>query len=206
MTQVHLSKLFTALGLVLLALVANAWLGSQGEKALFNIPLLHEDRAANAFLTLFVTSTLLIANSFLGRLYATRAVGAWHARVPTVWLKRLNTASWDGQLYQFVVLVLFVGVPIAAVVHLIDVLQVAQLCVLGATNEHSSFSWLGSGIPNAGGRQIRLMQTVPDKAACSGGIEVYPSWEFLLLGMLILLSLAFAVSFLLRVGGASKQV
>jgi hypothetical protein len=161
MTRAHLSKLFAAAGIILFGLTANAWLASQGGNALLNIPLLHEDRAANAFLTLFVAGLLLIGTSSIGFLYAQRADGAWHARVSPVWLKGLNTASWEGRAYQIVILVLFVGIPIAAMIHLVDILREAQLCVLG-TSMHTPVSagWL-RGIAGAGDRQIRLIMTVP---------------------------------------------
>jgi hypothetical protein len=205
MTPAHLSKVFAACGLILLGLTANAYLATQGEKALLNIPLLHEDRAANAFLTLFVASGLLIATSCVGWLHAIRTGDKWYERVPTVWLEGLATASWDGRLYQIVVVALFVGIPIVAMVHLIDVLRIGQLCTLD-TNTHVpvSVGWL-HGIPNSGDQQIRLLATFPADGRCTGGIQVFPRWEFLLLGILFLVSFACAVIFLLRVAGIRRR-
>jgi hypothetical protein len=205
MTPVHLTKLFTAAGLILLGLTANAWLASQGERALLNIPLLHQDRAANAFLTIFVASGVLIVTSGVGWLYALRNGDTWHRRIPTVWLKGLNTTSWDGRLYQILVLGLFIGIPIAAMVHLVDVLRDGELCILDtAAHVPVSTGWL-HGIPAAGDQQIRLLATFPADGHCTGGIQVFPGWEFLLLGTLLLLAFAFAAVHLLQIAGIMKR-
>jgi hypothetical protein len=203
MTAKHLRQMFLAVGLILLGLTGNAWLASQGEKALLNFPLLHEDRAANALLTLFVASFLLALVSGVGWVHARRYGASWHARIPTVWLEGVNTASWEGTLYQVIIFTVFVLVPFAAMLHLVDILRNAQLCVLDTKTQLSVTKALLQGMPDPGGKQIRVMWTVPD-SGCTGGIQVYPAWEFFVLAGLVIVALVIAAAFLLKLLGFGR--
>ncbi len=203
MTARHLRQLFLAVGLILLGLTGNAWLASQGEKALLNFPLLHEDRAANALLTLFVASFLLALVSGVGWLHARRYGASWHDQIPTVWLEGVNTASWEGKVYQAIIFTIFVLVPLTAMLHLVDVLRDAQLCIQDTKTQLVVTKALLQGMPDAGGKQIRVMWTVPD-SGCTGGIQVYPAWELFVLAGLIIASFVIAGAFLLKLFGVGQ--
>jgi hypothetical protein len=200
MTQDHLSKLFSVFGLILLIIVVNSWLASQGAKAILKIPLLHSERPAMAFLALAVGSGLLSITASVGLLYAARSTGNWHARVPAVWLQGLSTRSVEGKIFQFSVLLLFIGVPVGSFFHFTHIVWSSKLCLLDATSPAVPVSehWL-TGIAGATD-QIRLVEDLTTEG-CKNGIQVYPGWEFLLLIVATLLSLTLAACFLLQVFG-----
>jgi hypothetical protein len=206
MSQAHLTKLFAVFGLILLIVVVNSWLATQGAKAILKIPLLHEERRATAFLALAIGSVMLIITALAGLLHAKRYGERWHARVPSVWLEGLSTQSTEGQLYQAAILLLFIGLPLASFFHFIGIVWEGHLCVLNAPEQPLpvSAAWL-SGIPNATD-QIRLVDSLttvqqPNGVTrlCKGGIEVFPGWEFFLLALFIAGALVVSVSFLYAV-------
>jgi len=207
MSQAHLTKLFTSIGLVLLIVVLNSWLATQGAKAILKIPLLHEERRATAFLALVVGSVMLIVTALVGWLHAKRYGEHWHARVPSVWLDGLSTQSIEGRLYQGVILLLFIGLPLASFYHFIGLVWNGHLCALNSPDQPLpvSAAWF-NGIPNATD-QIRLVDGLtavqqPNnvvKELCEGGIEVFPGWEFILLALFIAAALVASMAFLYTV-------
>jgi hypothetical protein len=206
MSQANLTKLFSFFGLILLIIVINSWLATQGAKAILKIPLLHEERRAAAFLALAIGSTMLIVTALAGLLHAKRYGGRWHARVPIVWLEGLITQSIEGQVYQGVILFLFIGLPLLSFFHFVGIVWKGHLCVLNAPEQPLpvSAAWL-LGIPNATD-QIRLVdgltsvqQPTGATPLCKGGIEVFPGWEFFLLALFIAVALGISVLFLYTV-------
>lgn len=203
MTQSHLGKLFGAFGFILLVITVNTWLASQGAKAILKIPLLHEERPSMAFLALILGSVMLTVTSTIGFLHAKRHGTSWHDRIPAVWLENLNTSMIEARWYQAVVLLLLVGVPVASGFHFIGIVADAKLCESGSKVLTPVLdAWL-SGIPKATD-QIRLVDglTVVEQAngvmewKCVGGIQVFPGWEFLIVGAALAVSIAMTVAFL----------
>jgi hypothetical protein len=179
MNRDHLSTLYGGFGLVLLVICLNTWLASQGGKAILNIPLIHEERPAMAFFALMMGSVLLCLMSGVGFLYARRSGCAWHARIPPVWLKDLDTRSRDSQVFLVAALVVFVGIPLGAFYHFADIVLNSKLCVLGSGSPPVAVAdaWY-RGIPNAD-NQIRLVADLLPGGTCGKGVQVFPGWEFL---------------------------
>ena len=199
MNRVHLAKLFGGCGIVLVAVSLNTLLASQGGSALLKLPLIHDERAPMSLFALMIGSVLLILTSAAGCIYAGRSPGRWHERIPVVWLEGLDTKKVEGQLYQLAIVAIYLVLPVVCVLHFIDVVWHSKLCVLGSTAPPImvSDSWF-DGIPGAA-NQIRLVEDLLPNGACGKGIEVYPGWEFVLVGIAIALSFATTIGFLLRV-------
>lgn len=209
MSQTHLTKLFSAFGILLLVILLNSWLATQGANAILKLPLLHEERPATAFLALGLGSVLLTLTALVGSLHARRHGADWHSRIPCVWLEDLETATWEGSLYQAVIGILFVALPLLSFWHFAGVVWKSWLCELdtAATPLGVSQAWL-HGIP-AAVDQIRLVDGLrsikqPNGSfvpTCTGGIQVFPGWEFVLLMVMVaasaVSSLAFAYAVLL---------
>ena len=199
MKQSQLTTLFTGFGIILLVITLNTWLASQGGKAILNVPLVHEERPAMAFFGLMMCSVLLFLTCLVGFVDARRSPGPWHARIPPVWLKRLDTKAAESKIFLIIVLLLFVGVPIGGFVHLIDIVWHSKLCVLGSKAEPVMVSqaWF-SGIPNAD-NQIRLVEDRLPEGTCGKGVQVFPGWEFTLVWLAVLASVSMAILFLAEV-------
>ena len=205
MSQAHLTKLFSAFGLILLIVVLNSWLATQGAKAILKIPLLHEERRATAFLALAIGSVMLIYHG-ARRVASRKAI--WRTLACSYSQRvaggtNISTQSTEGQLYRAAILLLFIGLPLASFYHFLGIVWKGHLCVLNAPDQPLpvSAAWF-SGIPNATD-QTRLVDglTVVQQASgvtalCQGGIEVFPGWEFILLALFIAAALAASVAFL----------
>jgi hypothetical protein len=201
MTQAHLSKLFGAVGLVLLVVAVNTWLASQGANPILSIPLLSRERPAMAFLGLALVSLLLGLTCSVGLLHARRYGNGWASRSPVVWLDGLNVASPEGTAFQAAVLFLFIAVPVAAAIHFADIVWTSKLCVLGSKDAPVlvSQSWF-SGFEGTS-KQIRLVADLGENEECNNGIQVFPPWEFLFVAALAVCALSYATLFMLTVVG-----
>jgi len=192
MTRGHLGKIFGAVGLVLLIICLNTWLASQGGKAVLSISLIHDERPAMAFFGLIICSLLLIFVCAIGLIYSSRFGSRWHDRVPTIWLSGLDTATWEGKIFQATILLLVIVLPTLALWHFADIVATSTLCELGTNRAQSVSSAWWTGIADAK-EQIRLvsslttMQQADGHAVqvCANGIEVFPGWEFALVGFLV---------------------
>lgn len=199
MKRAHLAKLFGSCGIVLVAVSLNTLLASQGGNAILKLPLIHDERAPMSFFALMIGSVLLLLTSATGFLYAGRSSGQWHDRIPVIWLKGLDTAAIEGQLFQLAIVGIFLALPVACFLHFIDVVWHSKLCVLGSTAPPVMVSdnWF-KGIPGAN-NQIRLVEDLLPNGTCGKGVEVFPGWEFVLVWVAIGVSLVTTILFLLRV-------
>src|SRR5208282_5924868 len=150
MKRSHLAKLFSTFGIVLIVISLNTFIASQGEHAIFDIPLISDERPAMSFFGLLMGSVLLFLMSIAGFLYARRTTGKWPARIPAVWLQGLNPNAIESKVFQAAILFLIVAVPLACFIHFINIVWISKLCVLGSSAEPVpvSSSWFG-GIPGA---------------------------------------------------------
>lgn len=122
MDQPHYTKLWSAIGLALSFYALNAWIASQGGKPFIAGGLLLEDRPVlTAIVAIPICAALPALTAELGIRHARGTRDQpWHARLPVVWLTGLKTGSCEGMLYQVFFLLLFIVMPVAALVHFVD--------------------------------------------------------------------------------------
>jgi hypothetical protein len=110
----HINKLFMFIGVVTIIIAANTWLSSQGGKAIFSIALIEEERPAMAFMGLILVGFLLCIVAGLGWLYSHRFGTKWHERVPPTWLEGFESGALESQVYQVIIILIFVVFPLGA--------------------------------------------------------------------------------------------
>ncbi len=198
MRRSHLAKLFSGLGIALLVISLNTWLASQGGKAILNIPLIEDERPAMSFTGLIMESVLLFLMSTVALLFARRTPGRWSKKIPPVWLQGLDPDALESKIFQELVLIVFIFVPMACMVHLVDIVWNSKLCVLGSKAPPVMVSeyWF-KGIAGAD-NQIRLVEDLLPGGTCGKGIQVFPGWEFLLVWLAIAASFVVSLLFILQ--------
>lgn len=118
MTQAHLTRLWLAVGLVLVFYSLNTWIVSRGGKPLFGVDLLSEARIASELLAIPICAVLLALLCQVGIVYAGRSgAWSWHARMPVIGLDGLKTGAREGRLYQAFFLFLFIALPTVALAY-----------------------------------------------------------------------------------------
>lgn len=200
MNRDNLAKLFATFGLFALVISANTWIAGQGGKAILSVSLLSEERAAAVLYGLILVGGLLGLTATCGLLHALRYGSLWHDRIPTIWLTSVNTARWEGQIYQVAIVLLLVGVPSASLFKFGDTLFKSSLCIydIGQPRKFAK-SW-PHNFKGAAGKQIRLVgdgtPKDPPQMPCSYGVEVFPPMEFIAIFSLDILALGMVIAFL----------
>jgi hypothetical protein len=176
------------------------------------MPLLSSERPAQALYGLILVGALLVLVALTGSIHAYRYGAHWHERIPPVWLSRLDTHQWDAKLYQLVIVILLVIVPLASLYKFHDTLSRAHLCLLGSTDDGLFADKWKSGFPGST-KQVRLVTELKQKQPgtgvpeCTGGVEVFPPTEFIIIFILDWLAVAAALLFigLVFVGGRGRN-
>ncbi|GHG25280.1 hypothetical protein [Paracoccus aerius] len=129
MTAAHYSRLWLAVGLVLVFYSLNSWIAGQGGKPIFNIELVDDRPVASALIALPICTLLLTLLCRIGVCFAKASPRArsWHERMPLVGLDGVRTGSPEGRLYQGFFLLIFVGLPSAALVYFADRVRKAKV-------------------------------------------------------------------------------
>lgn len=119
MTRVHLTRLWLAVGLVLLFYAVNSWVAGQGGKPILNMDLIDDRPVTSALIAIFVCTVLLTLLCWIGIAFARKLpqAGAWHRRMPVIGLEELDTSSPEGKAYQAFFLIVLIGVPVAALIY-----------------------------------------------------------------------------------------
>jgi hypothetical protein len=118
MTQHQLAKLWAVVSVALLYYALNSWLVSQGANEIFEAKLvLSSSRLATAMIAILICSFLLIGASLVGLLYASRATGPWHNKIPVFGFGSINTSSREGIGFQGVMLTVFSLLPALSLIH-----------------------------------------------------------------------------------------
>lgn len=119
MSRANLTALWASLGLFLVYYAVNSYIRTQGGEPILDAKLVVSGRTPAAVVGIVVCSVTLLLVALVGRRYARhpRSGHEWHRRLPVVGLKGLNTGSTDGQVYQAASLVVFLGLPLIALVH-----------------------------------------------------------------------------------------
>jgi hypothetical protein len=127
MTPPQMSKVWSAVSLLLLYYALNAYLVTQGGEPVFGASLIMKTRVPAAFLAIPICSLLLLLGSLIGIVYARRNGPRWADRIPLVGFEQLNAATPEAKVYQGVMLVLLTLLPAIALVHFWQVAGSAPL-------------------------------------------------------------------------------
>lgn len=129
MTPAHLTRLWLAVGLVLVFYSTNSWIAGQGGKPVLDMDLIDDRPVTGALIAIFVCTVLLTLLCWIGIAFARKAPQAsgWHARMPVIGLEGLDTASPEGKTYQRFFLTLLIGLPVAALVYFTDQVMGARV-------------------------------------------------------------------------------
>lgn len=88
---------------------------------LFKVAMIDEREVPNAYFSIIICGVLLTVLAIIGRAYARKSVSLPRfARWPVVGLEDLDFSSWSARIYQSFFLLVFVVVPLAAVIHFWD--------------------------------------------------------------------------------------
>ncbi|MCJ2050041.1 hypothetical protein [Methylobacterium sp. J-070] len=133
------------------------------------------NRPAIGFFAAVVGAGLLFVASFALVLHALRHGDRWHERVPVVWLEGLRTGTWDGSLYQAIVLLLFLALPAMGIGRSIEVAETGDICELNTAHFYKgSETTLLAPPQSASGNQMRLRREGAGQSPCTDGIELLP--------------------------------
>jgi hypothetical protein len=126
-----------------------------------------------AFFGLMMCSVLLFLTCLVGFVYARRSPRIWHARIPPVWLKRIDTSAPESKVFPMLVLMLFVGVPIGgfAPSHRYCLEFQAVRARLKSRACYVSHAWF-FGTPNADS-QIKLVEDRLPDGICGKSVQVF---------------------------------
>lgn len=163
-----------------------------------------DNKPAIGYFGAIVGSGLFLIASFALFLHAFRFGDHWHNRVPVVWLEGLDTSVWDGKLFQIVVLVLLLGLPVAGIVLCIGEAESGDICELDKSHFYKGSETTLLSPPRAlEGHQMRLRRAGAGEEPCKTGIEIFPTFgtPFLVYGLPFLsfcMALAAFATILLR--------
>jgi hypothetical protein len=124
----------------------------------------------------------LLASSALA-LHVRRHGDRWHSRIPVVWLEGLNTNAWEAKLFQVIILVIFVALPIVGIIRCINEAETGDICELERKHFYkgSETTLLWPPVSKEG-KQMRLRKEGAGEEPCVSGIELFPrSWTPLLI-------------------------
>lgn len=198
MNEAHLTKLWSwfsvAAVLFLAATVVTLQGGTEfvgrllGEKT--GPPV--ENPAGVAYFGVIVGGGLLFLASFPLLLHVRRHGSAWHSKMPLVWLEGLDTAAWEGKLYQFCVLLVLVVAPIVGVVSCMRIAERGDICEQDKKHFYrgadTTLLWAPAAVE---GQQMRLRKAGSGQEDCTKGVEIFPrSWTPLFFYVVPLLGLA----------------
>jgi hypothetical protein len=147
---------------------------------------LPDNKPAIGYFGAIVGSGLFLIASFALFLHAFRFGDHWHNRVPVVWLEGLETSVWDGKLFQIIVLVLFLGLPVAGIVVCISDAEIGDICELDTNHFYKGSETTLLRPPQAvEGHQMRLRREGAGEEPCKTGIEIFPTFgtAFLVYGL-----------------------
>lgn len=188
MTLTQLSKLWTVVGLASLLYALNSWVSTQGGAEIFDAKLLTSGRVPIALTAIPICSVLLALAAAIGTVYAQRASGSWHARIPIVGFETLDTGSAEGRWYQAATLVGLTLLPLAALVHFWLVAGGAQVVTTGGEPRLLNGIWDWSGLERWNDPARACTDLQPGAIACSGGVTILPGPQPAVYGALSLAS------------------
>jgi hypothetical protein len=116
---------------------------------------------------------LLLIASIPFLLHVHRHGDRWHSRIPVIWLEGLDTAVWEGKVFQLCVLLLLVCAPAIGIVHCMQVAELGDICEQDTGNVYKGEDTNLFAAPVAKqGNQMRLRKVGSGNAACTEGVAL----------------------------------
>lgn len=135
-----------------------------------------DNRPAVGYFGAIIGGGLLLLGSCILSLHARRHGSHWHSRVPVAWLEGLETHAWEAKLYQVLILVIFVALPVVGVFRCMQVAESGDICEQDTSHvyvgEETTLLWPPTA-QNAM-TQMRLRKAGSGSKACEGGVEIFP--------------------------------
>jgi hypothetical protein len=169
---------------------------------------LPDNRPAIGYFGAIIGGGLFLIASLVLYLHAYRHGDRWHDRVPVVWLEGLNTNIWDGKAFQIIILILFLGLPVAGIILCIEEAETGDICELDTSHfykgSETTLLWPPKAID---GHQMRLRRDGAGSEPCKSGIQIFPRFgtPLLIYGLPALsFCLAFAALGMILFGSSNK--
>lgn len=137
-----------------------------------------DSKPAIAYFGAIIGSGVFFLSSGALLLHARRHGDRWHARIPVVWLDGLNTSAREAQLFQALMLLIFVAVPVIGIIDCMAVAEAGDICEQNTNNFYkgAETSLLWAPVVKEG-KQMRLRRAGAGNEPCTSGIELFPrSW------------------------------
>jgi hypothetical protein len=146
--------------------------GSAADKAAISVA---DSKVAIGYFGAIIGGGLFLLASGALALHARRHGEHWHARVPVVWLEGLDTGAWEAKLFQVVILVIFVALPVAGIIRCIAEAESGDICELDVKHFYKGSETTLLWPPVAQeGHQIRLRRAGAGEEPCTTGVELFP--------------------------------
>lgn len=181
MNQKHLTQVWQWLSITCVLFIVGSIVSIQGGSEfvgkLFGdkVGSVADNKPAVGYFAAIIGSVLFLGACLALSLNARRHGRCWHERVPVVWLEGLKTSSWEGKLFQAVVLLLFLVLPIAGMVKCIVEAESGDICELDTNHfykgSETTLLWPPVAIER---RQMRLRREGDGNEPCKTGIEIFP--------------------------------
>jgi hypothetical protein len=99
-----------------------------------------------------------------------------------VWLEGLETRAWEAKLFQVVILIIFVALPVGGIIRCIVEAESGDICELDTKYFYKGSETTLLWPPVAKeGHQMRLRRAGAGAEPCTTGVEIFPrSWTPLL--------------------------
>lgn len=134
-----------------------------------------DNRPAVGYFGAIIGGGLLFLGSCILALHARRHGSHWHSRLPVAWLEGLDTHAWEAKLYQMIILVIFMVLPLIGVVRCMEEAESGDICEENTSRVHvgreTTLLWPPS--PQNDKNQIRLRKADSGPTPCEGGVEVF---------------------------------
>ncbi|KSV76036.1 hypothetical protein N185_16440 [Sinorhizobium sp. GW3] len=208
MNKKHLAMLWKWLCLGCFVYVVGSVITIQGGIDIFGSKFLADAEkdgvAVVGYFAVIVGSCLMFGALIVAILYAMRHGRAWHSRIPVVMLDGLRTASVEGRLYQIIVVLILVILPLVGIGRSMVVANQGAICEQTDPGEppvhYAGGQWRLIFLPSAE-NQLRLMSKDTEPGDCGGsGVEIawYTPLGFGLMPGLVVILLLIWLYLLLR--------
>jgi hypothetical protein len=210
MSKEHLTTLWKWLTLACFVYVVGSVITIQGGVDIFGAKFLADRQkdglAVLAYFSVVIGSVLMSLALTVAILYARRHGRSWHGRIPVVMLKGMRTESIEGKIFQVLVVIVLVVVPIVGIVRSMVVANQGAICEQVGQGAAPIFypggQWKLIALPSAQ-NQLRLMTRDTQAGNCGGaGVEIgwYTPIGFGLFPLLHVVLLVVWLSFVFRPG------
>jgi hypothetical protein len=148
--------------------------GSAADKAAISVA---DSKVAIGYFGAIIDGGLFLLASSALALHARRHGDRWHARVPVVWLEGLKTSAWEAKLFQVVILVIFMALPVGGIIRCIEEAESGDICELDTKHFYKGSETMLLWPPVAKeGHQMRLRRAGAGEEPCATGVEIFPRW------------------------------